>query len=163
MSVQSWWPTAYIIASWWFGLCTIFDVVRQPGRAFRSAGHSKRLWLVIAIVGTVLSYVGIFVWLTYSIWIRRGVVTAGGRPRRKGQWLLDAIPDVSFSSASSQRTTTTQSAPPVQPANSSWLARIAPPSQQTQHLGDMHAIIGMSGWYNTTDGRHFWDGDKWTM
>jgi hypothetical protein len=74
----------FIIVSWFPGLCAIFDVLLQPKVAFRAAGHSKRLWLAIEIVGFLLSYTGMITWLVYSIWIRTSVVRAGGRPRKRG-------------------------------------------------------------------------------
>ena len=63
---------------------TYFDVLLQPKVAFRAAGHSKRLWLAIEIVGFLLSYTGMITWPVYSIWIRLSVVRAGGRPLKKG-------------------------------------------------------------------------------
>ena len=75
---------AFILVSWFLGLCAVFDVLSQPKAAFRSAGHSKLLWLGVEVVGTLLSYTGIITWLLYSIWIRPSLVRAGGRRRKKG-------------------------------------------------------------------------------
>jgi hypothetical protein len=75
---------AFIIVSWFPGLCAIFDVLLQPKVAFRAAGHSKRLWLAIEIVGFLLSYTGMITWLVYSIWIRTSVVRAGRPPTEEG-------------------------------------------------------------------------------
>ena len=76
--------TLFIIVSWFLGLCGTFDVLTQPSRAFREAEHSKSKWLGIEVLGTLLSFTGIFTWGAYSIWVRPSVVRAGGRRRRKG-------------------------------------------------------------------------------
>ena len=79
----------FIIVSWFPGLCAIFDVLLQPKVAFRAAGHSKRLWLAIEIVGFLLSYTGMITWLVYSIWIRtRRPPTEEGRAL---YWLLSSL------------------------------------------------------------------------
>jgi len=65
------------------GLAGIFDVLTQPKAAFVASGHSKWRWLLIELVGTLL-LMGAVVWLVYSVWVRRQVVAAGGRTRKKG-------------------------------------------------------------------------------
>ena len=75
--------TAFIYFSLFMGLCGIVSVLRQPRRAFRAAGHSKGLWLLIEMVGT-LFLGGVLTWAIYSIAIRPDLVREGGRPRRQG-------------------------------------------------------------------------------
>jgi hypothetical protein len=94
---------AFIIVSWFLGLCGTFDVLFQPKTAFHSAGHSKRLWLTIEIVGTLLSYTGIITWLLYSIWIRPSVVRAGGRRRKFFAAIFGALSTSAAQSSSSAR------------------------------------------------------------
>lgn len=72
----------YLYVCWFFGLAAIWDVLLQPRRAFRAAGHSKARWLVIESVGAVVT--GVFTWAYYAIRIRPAVVRAGGRPARTG-------------------------------------------------------------------------------
>jgi hypothetical protein len=79
--------TAWIIVSWFFGLCALYDVMRQPNPAFLAAGHSKRTWILIEVIGTLLSFTGIATWVVYSIRIRPSVVKAGGRRPRKRVFL----------------------------------------------------------------------------
>ena len=71
--------TAWLIVSWFLGLCALVNVVRQPKVVFAAAGHSKRFWFWFVLVGTVLSYTGIIVWAVYRIGISPSLVKAGGR------------------------------------------------------------------------------------
>jgi hypothetical protein len=89
---------AFIIVSWFLGLCGTINVLFQPKAAFRSAGHSKRVWLAVEVLGTLLSYTGIITWLLYSIWIRPSVVRAGGR---RGNLLTAIFGAMSSSAAQS--------------------------------------------------------------
>src|SRR4030081_1330680 len=116
--------TAFIIVSWLFGLAAIFDVLLQPGRAFRASGHSKLVWLVVAVLGFLLSYTGLITWAIYSFWIRPSVVRAGGRRRIKGALFirfLRALGTSSQQSTSSRSTWSPQSTPSRSPAaQQSW-------------------------------------------
>jgi hypothetical protein len=94
---------AFIIVSWFLGLCGSFDVLSQPKAAFQIAGHSKRLWLAIEILGTLLSYTGIITWLVYSIWIRPSLVRAGGRRRKFFAAIFRALATPATQSSSSAR------------------------------------------------------------
>src|ERR1700680_2352957 len=110
-SIPQYFP-AFIIVSWLFGLAAIFDVLLQPRRAFRSSGHSKLVWLVVEVLGFLLSYTGLITWAIYSIWIRPSVVRAGGRRRIKGALFirfLRALGTSSPQSTSSRSTWSPQS------------------------------------------------------
>jgi hypothetical protein len=76
------WLTAYWLVCWFFGLAAIWDVLLQPPRAFRDAGHGKLRWLLVELLGA--PFVGVFTWGWYAIRIRPAVVAAGGRPARTG-------------------------------------------------------------------------------
>jgi hypothetical protein len=91
----------YLLACWFFGLAGVIDVVLQPRRAFRAAGHSKLRWFLIEVVGVLL--VGVFTWALYAIWIRPRVVRAGGRPPRQLLKALAASSAADNSAASSRR------------------------------------------------------------
>lgn len=70
----------YLFACWFFGLAAIWDVLLQPSKAFREAGHSKRNWLLVEVLGATV--VGVFTWAYYAARIRPAVVRAGGRRPR---------------------------------------------------------------------------------
>jgi hypothetical protein len=102
--------TLFIIVSWFLGLCGTFDVLRQPGDAFRAAEHSKGTWLTVEVAGTLLSFTGIFTWAAYSIWVRPSVVKAGGRRRRKGVFVATFLKELSTQgTSSSSRSSRSQS------------------------------------------------------
>jgi hypothetical protein len=102
---------AFIIVSWLFGLAAIFDVLLQPGRAFRSSGHSKLRWLAVEVLGFLLSYTGLITWALYSIWIRPSVVRAGGRRRIKGALFIGFLRALGTSSRQSTSSGSTWSPP----------------------------------------------------
>lgn len=97
----------YIYLCWFFGVAGVIDVLMQPRRAFRAAGHSKLRWLLIEVVGVVV--VGIFTWAFYAIKIRPSVVRAGGRPPRK--WLRSFAGNVGSSSTTSTASRRTEPPP----------------------------------------------------
>jgi hypothetical protein len=72
----------YLLASWFFGLAGIWDVLLQPRRAFGAVERSKLKWLGIEVIGAPLT--GIFTWAYYAIRIRPALVRAGGRRARTG-------------------------------------------------------------------------------
>jgi hypothetical protein len=69
---------AYLLASWFFGLCAVFDVVLQPARSFGPTGRSKLQWFGIELAGTPLF--GVFTWAHYVTTVRRRL-DGGRRPR----------------------------------------------------------------------------------
>lgn len=103
MNSESPYLIGFIIVSWILGLCGVFDVLFQPKTAFRAAGHSKRLWLAVEVLGTLLSYTGVLTWLAYSIWIRPGVVRAGGHRRTVFGGIIRAFAAAAKSSAGSSQ------------------------------------------------------------
>ena len=93
--------TAWIIVSWFLGLCAVVNVARQPGSAFEAAGHSKRFWLWVEVIGTVLSFTGILTWAVYTFGIRPSVVRAGGRRPTKGVFFRTFLRELASSPSSS--------------------------------------------------------------
>jgi hypothetical protein len=86
-------------------------VLLQPGRAFRSSGHSKLRWLAVEVLGFLLSYTGLITWALYSIWIRPSVVRAGGRRRIKGALFIGFLRALGTSSRQSTSSGSTWSPP----------------------------------------------------
>ena len=124
--------TTFIIVSWFLGLCGVIDVLRQPKRGFGSAGHSKRLWLAVEVVGTLLSYTGIFTWAAYSIWVRPSVVKAGGHPGRLGTSFLAFSRVVATSSTHSRQapSRTGLSSSPTRPSSQVMASNATRPSER---------------------------------
>jgi hypothetical protein len=133
--------TVFIIVSWFLGLCGTFDVLRQPGDAFRAAEHSKNTWLMVEVAGTLLSFTGIFTWAAYTFWVRPSVVRAGGRRRVFIRTFFKSLNE-SAEKAAAAKPKEDLSLPPG-PGGRGSTAWYAP------------------GYYDTYQGRMWWDGHKW--
>jgi hypothetical protein len=72
---------AFIYVSWYMGACAVYDVVRQRRRVFELVNRKRWHWILIELVGTVLT-LGLLTWAYYSFWIRPKLVAVGGRRRR---------------------------------------------------------------------------------
>jgi hypothetical protein len=76
----------YCVISGFLGFCGFCDSLAQPARAYRLAGVSKPLWVVINLVGMLSVVGGVLSFLVYSYGgPRRKVVKHGGynRPTRE--------------------------------------------------------------------------------
>jgi hypothetical protein len=69
---------AYLLASWFLGLCAVVDVVLQPRASFVPTGRSKVRWFGIELAGAPLF--GVFTWAHYIARVRPRL-DGGRRPR----------------------------------------------------------------------------------
>lgn len=142
------WINAYIIVSWFAGICGICGVLRQPSAAFRSAGRSKGRWLVIQIVGFVSSVLGIFFWAAWHFLALPSVVRHGGRRPR---------PRVSRSSAAPARAAGSAAARGA----AAGPAPLPRPSQIPSLVAYPGALFDEPGFYLTPQGYRYWTGLSW--
>jgi hypothetical protein len=69
----------YVIISAFMGFCGFVDSARQPRRAWRNAGKSKSLWVLINLIGMLSIYGGAMTFLAYTYGgTRKAVVNSGG-------------------------------------------------------------------------------------
>ena len=139
--------TAYIVVSWLFGLLGILAVLFRPGALFRSAGRSKGRWLLIEIVGFVLTFTGIFTWAAYWFWVRPSVTQ---ERTQRSRWSL--FWGTFFKEAGSS----------IRKSNDHYLqTRVAVPPPPPSQLG---WYSDQAGTYDVPGhGRLNWDGRKWTL
>jgi hypothetical protein len=115
-------PTdVFIWLGWFFGLCGIFGVLRQPKAAFVATDHSKLQWFFIEFFGTVI-LLGVFVWLAFAIAIRPGLIKAGGK-RRLWVGALRGLNEVILESQTASRS---RPAPKQFDSSSAWIPAPAP-------------------------------------
>ena len=68
----------YCVVSGFLGFCGFVDAWHQPRRAWKNAGRSKLLWVLITMLGMLSVVAGSVTWALYSYGgTRRAIVGAG--------------------------------------------------------------------------------------
>lgn len=142
------WISAYIIVSWFAGLCGIVGVLRQPAAAFRRAGRSKAWWLIIQVVGFASCFLGIFFWAAWHFLALPSVRSHGGRKRRPR---AGAAGYAGRAGSAAARSAPAATAP----------APLPRPSQIPSLVAMPGAVLDEPGFYLTPQGYRYWTGLSW--
>ena len=137
----------YAGISGFLGFCGFADCCVQPRQAWRNAGRSKPVWLLITFVGMITLVAGWITWALYSYGgTRHAVVRGGGYRRPQVGGINNEMRNRKFAGHVVDEINMRSAAPPIRPAGTTGSASPA-------------------AWFPDPTGRHgqrWWDGARWT-